>query len=582
MAGQPLPLGARKQRAVLAMLALQANRPVSADRLSEGLWGESLPPSAGKMVQLYISRLRKALDGQDVTITTRARGYELACSPEDVDLVRAERLLAAATEAAEPNGHARAALELWRGPPLADIADEPFAAAEIRRCEELWLRAKELAIDADLAAGRHEDVLREVMALARRASTRRSTCRPSSCSRSTAPAGRRRRSRSSGARARGSWRRSGRSRARSCAACTSRCCSRAPSSIPPARERTPRARGPDGPPPRRRPGIALAAGAACVVLVVAGALWLSRDSEPPIGEDSVALLDASSGSVRSDLLGRTGTDGGRARRRLHLGGERGRRHRHACRAVEASGGHDRRRAAPGALAFGADSLWVAGDSERVAQVDPASNRVVRRIDVGGHPTALAVAYGALWIAEPREGVVVRLDLARRRAPQRLAAGAGPTALAAGAGAVWVAAEDSGQLVRLAPRSGLATASINVGNGPSAVAVGKGAVWVADRADGTLSRVDPAAGAVSGALRVGADAAAIAVAGGSVWVADGAGKRLVRVDPARLRVTARRPIESSPTALAGGAHALDRDRRGACRPPRRPDRRRVAVLRHDMP
>ena len=54
MDGRPLPLGARKQRAVLAMLVLEANRPVSADRLSEGLWGEPPPPSGGKMVQLYI------------------------------------------------------------------------------------------------------------------------------------------------------------------------------------------------------------------------------------------------------------------------------------------------------------------------------------------------------------------------------------------------------------------------------------------------------------------------------------------------------------------------------------------------
>ena len=78
-------------------------------------------------------------------------------------------------------GYAREALALWRGPPLADMTDEPFAAAEdpgaARSC---GCKAKELAIDADLAAGRHpEDVLREVMALADRSTRSRSTCRPS-------------------------------------------------------------------------------------------------------------------------------------------------------------------------------------------------------------------------------------------------------------------------------------------------------------------------------------------------------------------------------------------------------------------
>ena len=73
----PVDLGPRKQRAVLAMLALEPGRTVSADRLAEGLWGDTLPPSAPKMVQLYVSRLRRVLDGGGVRIVTRDRGYEL-------------------------------------------------------------------------------------------------------------------------------------------------------------------------------------------------------------------------------------------------------------------------------------------------------------------------------------------------------------------------------------------------------------------------------------------------------------------------------------------------------------------------
>src|SRR4051794_22142135 len=112
--GRPVALGARKQRALLAMLALEAGRTVSTDRLAEGLWGDALPSSAPKMVQHYVSQLRRL--GAD--IATRGRGYQLTLDG-DVDRELAERLLS--------DGRPRDALALWRGAPLADVADEPFA-----------------------------------------------------------------------------------------------------------------------------------------------------------------------------------------------------------------------------------------------------------------------------------------------------------------------------------------------------------------------------------------------------------------------------------------------------------------------
>src|SRR4051812_18993369 len=148
------------------MLALQVNQAVSADRLSEGLWGERAPPSAAKMVQLYVSQLRKLLRGSAAEILTRGRGYELRLAVDRVDAARFERLLAAAVHAdGAPNGEARAALALWRGSPLADVADEPFASVEIRRLEALRLRACEVAIDADLGARRHREGLGELRSL---------------------------------------------------------------------------------------------------------------------------------------------------------------------------------------------------------------------------------------------------------------------------------------------------------------------------------------------------------------------------------------------------------------------------------
>ena len=118
--GRLIALGAPKQRAVLAMLALQLGRTVSTDRLVEGLWGERPPLSAPKMVQLYVSHLRRLLDGNGAEIVTRGRGYELRLADGDVDAVQFERLL--------DESRAREALALWRGEALADVADEPFAA----------------------------------------------------------------------------------------------------------------------------------------------------------------------------------------------------------------------------------------------------------------------------------------------------------------------------------------------------------------------------------------------------------------------------------------------------------------------
>jgi len=164
---RPIALGGAKQRAVLAMLGLEANRAVAADRLIEGLWEGEPPQSAPKMLQNYVWRLRQLLsEDPGADILTRGRAYELRIDPELVDVCRLDRLVSEAARAASSgqvaNGAAREALALFRGDPLADVADEPFAPPEIRRLEELRLTAAELAIDADLAAGRHQEVVGEL------------------------------------------------------------------------------------------------------------------------------------------------------------------------------------------------------------------------------------------------------------------------------------------------------------------------------------------------------------------------------------------------------------------------------------
>ena len=156
---RPVPLGGAKPRALLAILALSAAKTVSAERLIEGLWGEEPPATAAKTLQAYVSRLRRALEasGDGTSIVTRPRGYELRVAPDDVDARRFERLVT--------RGAPREALALWRGRALEDVADEPFAAVEIRRLEELRLAAIEQAVDDDLAAGRHRELVGELEAM---------------------------------------------------------------------------------------------------------------------------------------------------------------------------------------------------------------------------------------------------------------------------------------------------------------------------------------------------------------------------------------------------------------------------------
>ena len=163
-----IPLGGLKQRGLLAMLLLSANETVSVDRIVDGLWGESPPATAQKMVQLYVSRLRKAL-GQDV-IRTSAPGYVADVGPEALDLLRVRELVESARRTAQTDPAAaaaelREALGLWRGEPLSDLAFEPFALSALPGLAELRETAREECVNLELSLGRHAELLPELEAL---------------------------------------------------------------------------------------------------------------------------------------------------------------------------------------------------------------------------------------------------------------------------------------------------------------------------------------------------------------------------------------------------------------------------------
>ena len=161
----PVALGGQRQRAVLAVLLLEAGRVVPTERLVDLLWGEEAPKTATTSLQNSISRLRREL-GPDV-LETRAPGYVLHADSQHLDASRFERLLGDARHAQGEERRAllQAALDLWRGPALAEFTFEQFAQAEIRRLEELRLVALEERVAADLDLGRHGDVAGELEAL---------------------------------------------------------------------------------------------------------------------------------------------------------------------------------------------------------------------------------------------------------------------------------------------------------------------------------------------------------------------------------------------------------------------------------
>ena len=160
-------LGGMSMRALLAVLLLNVNEVVSRDRLLDELWDGETPGSGATALQVRVSQLRKALGAAASRLETRSPGYLLRVEPGELDLDRFTSLLGEAADE-EPEAAAeklRAALALWRGPALGDLTYESFAQAAILRMEELRLLTIERRIEADLALGRHDELIPELEAL---------------------------------------------------------------------------------------------------------------------------------------------------------------------------------------------------------------------------------------------------------------------------------------------------------------------------------------------------------------------------------------------------------------------------------
>ncbi len=560
-------LGSPQQRALLAALLVHRRRPVSSDRLIDELWGERAPPTARKIVQGYVSGLRRVLG--DGVLVSRGRGYLLQVDPGQTDVDRFESLVAEGHRAlAERDPYTaaerlREALSLWRGPALADFAYDSFAQSEIARLEEARLAALEERIEAELGLGEHARLVGELEAMVREHPPRERLVAELMLA----------------------LYRSGRQADALAAFREARArlvdqlgldpgpelqeLERAILAQDPALQAPPGGRKASAPPAalrsRRRGGALIAVGGAVLLaLIVVVALKLSGSgaSTVTVGPNSLAAIDPA-------------TD----------------------RVVGAVPVGDR----PGAVAFADGSVWTANlDDQTISRVDPRTMSVLRAIPLPGPPTGIAGTPDGLWVVQanvnlysnaastiavaridpefdslgsivrignvipdgpgaiaawgnsiwvaPSTGLLTRLDAVTGAVIQpRIDPNASPGGVAiTDDGAVWLTDSEADEVVRVDP-TGLLT-QIPVGNTPTAIAAGAGAVWVVDSQDDAVLRIDPGSRSVTDTVSVGDSPVGIAVGDGSVWVANAADGTVTRLDATTGRVQATIHVGGSPAAL----------------------------------
>jgi YVTN family beta-propeller protein len=522
---RPVALGGARQRAVLAILLIHRGEAVSVDRLADELWGESPPETAIKTVQVYVSRLRKLL-GEGVLVT-RAGGYALELPPGAVDADRFARLTAdgrAALERGDARDAAealRAALDLWRGPALADVAYESFAQNEIGRLEELRLAALESRIDADLALGRHATLVPELEALVREHPVRERL--RGQLMLALYRSGRQTDALESYREAQQAFVELGIEPGPEL-----RRLEQAILDHDPALEASRPAGTVTRLRERRRGGALLLLGGGLLLLAAIAAIVAVADGgDPeaePVAPNSLAVIDP-----ESDELVATVPTGVR----------------------------------PTDVSADADSVWVANHGDDTAtQIDPATRRVLGTASPGISVAGLAAGAGAVWVGDGRRDELVRIDPAFRTAEDSIRLARAPelfatsttNPVAVGEGAVWVGRAYGG-IAKVDPRRDEDVARITLGNDPIAIAVGLGGVWVTDEVDNTLARIDPeSANAVTATTPVGQGPTAVAAGEGAVWVANTQEDTVSRVDPRTAAVTTTIPVGRRPTgiAAAGGA------------------------------
>lgn len=548
--GTIVTLSSAKQRALLGVLLLHANEVVSSDRLVGELWGARPPPTSGKLVQVYVSQLRRALaavGGQEV-VRTRAPGYVAVLEPDQLDAARFTAKLARARATAEAGSLDEAvalyedALALWRGPVLADVAFESYARTDTELLAELRLAALSERVDCEFARGHHAQLIGELESLTaehplhERFSAQLMLALYRSGRQSEAL---------------GAYRQArrvlrdqvGLDPGPELRRLEKAILAHDPSlelgrSAAPLRAHMPPA--PEGRPPRsRRYRFPVVAAATTLLLVTGGAaLLLARDhgAPPPlaaIAPDSVVIVDPSRNEAVDEIP-------------LHT--------------------------RPSAVEYGDGYVWVgAADEGTLLRIDPDTH-AIRPVGLGAAPTEITTADGFVWVLTKEQTVFqIRSDsmrLVRRIVLPKVArvgrfAGrpfSGPfpgcRGLTAGAGAAWISCYLP-LLLRIDERTGdIEQHALGCGFG---VSFDGRALWCAaglispdprPRPLWQLSRIDPATRRVTQTIpppRVGAEIGAGRVTAGPhrILLTDRENSALVQIDPGLGRAREIVPLQHPP-------------------------------------
>jgi DNA-binding SARP family transcriptional activator/glutamine cyclotransferase len=491
--GRPIVIGGQKQRALLALLLLHANEVVSRERLIDELWETDPPHTARTALQVHISQLRKALGRE--RIVTQSPGYRAVVAPGELDVERFEQLAADGADGAA----LREALALWRGAPLADLGDG-YARLERGRLEEQRLLALERRIDADLALGRHAELVPELDGLVREHLLREHLrgqlmlalyrCGRQAEALDVYRTGRRLLDQELGLEPDDALQRLEKA----------------------ILNHDPSLEAPNATDVRR---LSLAHS------VAENSHTAGRRSRTPVRDevlvppDSVAVIDPERARVVGHVLvGR--------------------------RPVAVAGGHG--------------SVWVANaDDGTVSRIDADRHEVIRTIGIGAPTIDLSIGPDAVWVANGSDGTVSRIDpkadavveTIDLRGSSEIAWN--PTyAVDAESEAAWIAAGPH-QVVRIDPATNEPVAIIDVGDVPVCVAFREGALWVATIAERAL-RLEPHTNAVTTAVPIGYPVA-LTAGDTAVWVSDSRG-RIWRINSETGAVTQTIPVLDGVEGIAG--------------------------------
>jgi len=494
--GNPVTFRGPKQRALLAALVLERGRRVSVDRLAEAVWAGAAPETAQKNIQVYVSGLRKALG--DERIRTHGRSYELSVAPGEVDLDHFDQLVRDAT--GEPSESAALllsnALGLVRGRPFGDVELELWADREAGRIEDRILDVTEARIEADLALGRHADLVPELETLVERHPYRERLL--AQLMLALYRSGRQ-------VDALEAYRRGAERMRDELGLEPGRPLQRLESSILRQDEELDApatARDVTGIAQRRRAWRLATAGAVSLVVAAAAAaaIVITRSDSKSLASipEGIAVVSASDGSLIAHIP-------------------------------------TSEIAEPVEVVSGNDHFWVTNLAPpSTIELDPATGAIVRRLGspFPGEPGWALPDGPVVWFTLRRE--LVRVNLAEERAVDRFTLVRdknrfGLATVARCAGSLWVASNEEGEVIRVDPETGTVEKRLPI-QYPWAIGCGDGGLWVTSDAVG-VRRIDPATNRFVATADVPPPHDTVAVGGGYAWTSNEINGTVYKIDRA---------------------------------------------------